>query len=209
MRDLVRRKWGPGDRITIQVCVDPSTTITDTMTITYYDEKNATLYTCGHCMPENATVVSSPCSIVYTSGYGGADEYKEVAALKVHRPDDFTNHSIPLCKRLISSHEPVTLLNNGHRIPGKYVGALNESDRIGMWTVQNVPKIRRPCFIVEGTLECDPDGTGCSLGTRHGYSGSPWLTSENELFGYHIARVQMTHDDGRKQEVSVVASLKF
>jgi len=199
-------RWGPGDRIDIAVQVDPTTIINDTMTITYYDKEQSMLYTCGHCMPANAKVTSSPCSIIYTSGYGGIDEDREFASIKAHRPEDFTDRSIRICKRSVSEDESVYLLNNGRRIQGKYVGMLSNhnNDRIGDWYVKNVPAVKRPCLIVRGTLGCDSNGAGCSLGTQHGYSGSPWLTSEGELFGYHVARVEMQHEDGRKQEVSVV-----
>lgn len=204
-----RAAFGPGDVLDISVNVE-GTILKDTLTISRYDPSKSILYTCGHCMPPNARVTSTPCELMFTSGYDTPGDEVEIAQLRVLDPSQFTNQIDGRPTKVVSKAPKVgslvSLRHSQKTIQGMFAGTLTDSNVVVfdgcLWSVTNLPRVRRPCHIIAGVAD-----DGYRLPTRHGFSGSPWFFTENgrgvSMFGYHVAKVGLRNGKGYAREASV------
>ena len=205
---------GVGDTIAMVVSVDPKTTIRDRFVITYFDQTTSTIITCGHCLPKNAHLKCG--TVLYTSGYDNEDDDVEVAGVHVWNSFLFTEYldekPVRPLTQCLDGGTPVFLKCDTDYVLGVFVGTVRTSasehvtvtirGRPYVLSMSDVPRIRPPFFVVAPRV-------GRTLSTRHGYSGSPWMTySRNTrswyVLGAHVARVVARCSPDRECQLSLV-----
>lgn len=203
-----------GDVIDVAMHVPDVGVISGTFTITCYDPNTATIHTCGHCFPSNAR--ASGLRLMKTSGFDTPTEGVEHAALRALDPRRFSPHVDGRPLRIPSSVSiapaAVVWLRRGRAwLQGTVLAVLTRrlrpSRRVGRWRPVAPLDLSPPIVLVRGSLQCDR-AIAC-LGTRHGWSGAPWMLRDGgdcELVGAHVARVEL-RDGEEVLEVSAARPL--
>ena len=219
MRDS--KVYCAGDLVPIVVRIDAETNIEDTFVITFFDVRESTIITCGHCLPRNANLKNKDSVVLYTSGYGESDDDIEVARVRVWNTFKLSNKLDGKIVRPFSKDSPpvgmrLILVRTDTRLNGRLVATVHEPTPQIYFTVHNrryvlqyddIPRMRPPFFVVAS------DSADGVLGTRHGYSGSPWMherTNTYSVLGGHVARIVCKDTTNPLQtcEVSLVFPLK-
>lgn len=126
-------------------------------------------------------------------------------------PRVFTGEQTRAAAKCPQNGEYLFLLHQRDWLKGTFIGLLAETKSLThdnqTWVVSDMPRVRLPCYVIAGDQPCSH--LDRCLRTQHGFSGSPWMTKNGdvwEVHDSHVARV-MLKSHSNEMEGSIVIPL--